>query len=64
MPRQCNAKHGVLPQPQRGSVTGVALGFRLFHGCSWFSSMWLTQEKSRLGLDEARYGNWSPGVYA
>lgn len=63
MPRQCNAKHGVLPQPQRGSVTGVALGFRLFHGCSWFSSMWLTQEKSheaarraRLGLDEARYG--------
>lgn len=46
-----NAKHGVLPQP-----TGVAPGFRLFHGCSWFCSMWLTQGRSHDAARRTRLG--------
>lgn len=62
---KCQARSTCTSISQHLALAGkcVAPGFRLFHGCSWLCSMWLTQEKShggarraRLGLDEARYG--------
>lgn len=53
--QECQAR-GTSIAPGGQVLTGVALGFRLFYGCSGFSSMWLTQDWSHDAARRTRLG--------